>query len=273
MGFALLWAFAAVDERVCGQTPMRGWAGTMLTEPGLAEILSDVPTAVAYPGAAAALHRFGVCLQAEKFTWPSAPRWLGAGMVLPAGKGSLISGLQIAGIPGFTQTTGTAGYAMPLADGFQLGLNFGILSVRTQGYAHRLYALADIGLLVRLHPQLRADLAGWNLARVPAARSDVPTLPRVIRSGITWLPGEHFGCSFALLMESGHPPAALASIRYRFHDRIAGQVWYSTAHQGMGLSLTYGSPHWQGRLAFGYMFPLGMLGLVGAQYLKPAEQP
>lgn len=251
-----------------GQVHAPGLSGRWLVNPGWTLPLPDLHTAVTHPAAVWGTPVFGLYLQAEKLAWPGAPRVLQGGILLPAGPGMFTGNLQVAGVEGFMQADAGIGYARPLADWIQLGLRLGFTTARPQGYPGWRFLRADIGMQFRLHPQWRADLACWNLLQRSIGQTLPTSLPRVIRSGLSWVPSAHWAMSAGMVLEDGLAPAVTVAFQYQFQERFALQGWYVSTHLGLGLGLVYRHQMIQGRLAFGYVYPLGMTAIPGIQYIR-----
>jgi hypothetical protein len=120
--------------------------------------------------------------------------------------------------------------------------------------------------MLKLTEKLWADIACWNLAGWGA--SSLGGLPgrRLFRSGITWLPSAKAGISLSLYGGEGLPAALQGTIWYRIDPALHARLIYSSAHQGIAVGLEYLTGRFRAGFIFGYMFPIGMLGMPSVQY-------
>jgi hypothetical protein len=252
---------------------MTGWGQTgsgiaerFLTEAGLLPLSGDVCTANLHPAGPAALQEFSIGVQSEKFAWPDAPLHLRTAALLPARSGHFSFHVQYSGLGTYTALQAGLGYARSLASWCDIGVRFSYNASGIQGYGRVSSIPVDFGVVFRLNDKLRSDVACWNLFGAKQKYSEPYAIPRQVRSGLAYQLSDAAGLAFSAHLEEGSPLYGQVSVFYRFHSRMSTLIAYSTAYHGIFLFVYYKNQGLRISLGFGYLHPLGALGVPGIQY-------
>jgi hypothetical protein len=252
---------------------MTGWGQTgsgiaerFLTEAGLLPLSGDVCTGNLHPAGAAAIQEFSIGVQSEKFAWPDAPLHLHAAVLLPTRSGHFSLHVQYSGLGRFTALQAGLSYARSLASWWDVGVRFSYFASGIKGFGRVSSIPVDFGMVFRLNDKLRSDVACWNLFGAKQNYSEPYAIPRQVRSGLTYQLSVAAGLAFSAHLEEGSPMYGQVSLFYRFHSRLSTLIAYSTAYHGMFLFVYYKHQGMRISLGFGYMHPLGALGVPGIQY-------
>jgi hypothetical protein len=88
----------------------------------------------------------------------------------------------------------------------------------------------------------------------------------LFRTGITWLPSAKTGISLSLSGGEGLPASVQGTLWYRIDASLHARLIYTTMHQGIAVGVDYQTGRFRAAITFGYMFPLGMLGMPAVQF-------
>lgn len=243
-----------------------GLAIRWAVEPGLQQHTEDLFTAAIHPAAAAALSTWSIGIRAERFSWDGSPLAAGVYVAVPVHKGGLSVGFATQGIMGYRSWNAHAGHALVVADWARIGLRIGYQRQAATGYTAKGRWQADAGALLKLTENLWADIACWNLAGWWTSPKAAVPVARLFRSGITWLPSGKTGLSVSLSGGEGLPAAVQGTLWYLIDPALHARLVYTTAHQGIAIGLEYRAGRFRAGFFFGYMFPIGMLGMPSVQY-------
>jgi hypothetical protein len=209
---------------------------------------------------------FTAGMQSERLGWPGAPAFTSLAVAVPTGSGNFSVSLGHTGLDGFAALHGSLGYARPLADWLSGGIRFNHYRVSAKGYRARTAWPVDLGLVIRLSDKLFSDLACWNILGTRMSGSPETRLARSVRSGLSYHLSDQAGIAISLLAEEGSTVSCQVSVFYRFHPRLAFRMAYLSAQQGISLCGYYDIRKIRVSVGFGYLFPLGSMGLAGLQY-------
>ncbi len=243
-----------------------GLASRWTVEPGLQQQTEEVFTAAIHPASAASLPNWAVGIRAARFSWEGSPLVAGLYAVIPIHTGGISLGWATQGIHGYRSWHAHGGYALRVAEWAQIGVRIGYQRQVATGYAVAARWQADAGVVLRLTERLQADLACWNLAGWSSSSPGGVPASRLFRSGITWLSSGKTGISLSVSGGEGLPAAVQGTVWYRIDASLQARLIYTTVHQGIAVGVEYQTGRFRASIIFGYMFPLGMLGMPSVQF-------
>jgi hypothetical protein len=243
-----------------------GLAERCLSDAGLLTLSGDVFTASLHPAGAAAVERFTVGLQAEKFAWTGSPMHVRTAAVMPTSSGHFSALMRFTVHDGYRSFSTGIGYARPLSGWCNLGVRLNYVRRAILGYGSVSTFPVDFGIVFRLYNKLWSDVACWNLLGAKLKYREPYSMPRLIRSGLTYQVSDMAGISVSALAEEGRELACQVSLFYRFHRQLSSQMVYTTANHGLTLFASYETNGLRVGFGFSYAFPIGALGVPGLQY-------
>jgi hypothetical protein len=248
------------------QFPVSGIVQRYQAEAGLLAITGDLFAAVLHPAGPVRMEVFAAGIQSERLGWPGAPAFASLALVVPTSSGNLSVSMGHTGLDGFAALQGSLGYARPLAEWLSGGIRVNHYRVSAKGYGARTAWPVDLGLVIRLSDKLSSDLACWNILGTRLSGPPETRLARSVRSGLSYHLSDQAGIAVSVLGEEGSPVSCQVSVFYRFHSRLAFRMAYVSAQQGISFCGYYDIRKIRFSVGFGYLFPLGSMGLVGLQY-------
>ncbi|MDF2383862.1 hypothetical protein JMG10_20450 [Nostoc ellipsosporum NOK] len=197
----------------------------------------DIWSSLSQPAALARHRQWQVgVLGEQRFGMTALSDYL-AGLILPAGSGSLSLQWRRQGGDLFNRQQMTIAYGMPLGRVMDIGAGIRYNHIRLRGYGSAGIADAMLGMLLRLSEKVTSTI---YMSYVSPNASLALLMQSAYRLGMSYNISKEAAISGVMQVVSGLKPDLLAAIDYGINENIRLRCSFSALSAGWGLSMAWG---------------------------------
>lgn len=215
-----------------GYPPSGGARGVAMGFTGV--VFQDIHSSFRNQAGLAFLEGWSVMAQVEQRFITSDIRMAGLAAAVPTSVGTFGLNIQYYGVSLYNEQRFGLNYAMQLAEGFSLGAQFDLFSIRIEEYGQKWFPTFELGFQAAITSDLRIGGHVFNPLRIEVVQEEL--IPTIISAGLSYAPGDQALLVLEIEKDIDRPVRVKGAIEYFLLDRLPIRLGIAT----QPASITFG---------------------------------